>query len=72
MPEDKPKPDYKETGLIADIHYYMEKERVIFTELFHKQRGSCCGNGCRHCVYLEPIKKGTTLLKEKFIKNDAE
>lgn len=23
----------------------------VFTELSHKQRGKCCGSGCRHCPY---------------------
>ncbi|KAL3902600.1 MAG: hypothetical protein SGARI_005756, partial [Bacillariaceae sp.] len=24
---------------------------MVFTELAHKQRGKCCGSGCRHCPY---------------------
>ena len=24
---------------------------VVMTELAHLDRGSCCGNGCRHCPY---------------------
>jgi hypothetical protein len=50
------------------IHYYMEGERVIFTALFHIQRGSCCGNGCRHCPYDPKHKKGKVVLAEKFSK----
>lgn len=23
----------------------------VFSEIAHKQRGACCGNGCRHCPY---------------------
>lgn len=23
----------------------------VFSEVAHKQRGACCGNGCRHCPY---------------------
>jgi hypothetical protein len=23
----------------------------VFTELFHRRRGFCCGSGCRHCPY---------------------
>jgi len=23
----------------------------VFTSLAHKERGKCCGNGCRHCPY---------------------
>ena len=32
-------------------HYYLEKGKVVFTELYHKNRGYCCGNICRHCPY---------------------
>jgi hypothetical protein len=64
MPEDKPEPNYKDTGLIVDIHYYTEEGRVIFTKLFHKQRGSCCGNNCRHCPYIKPSKRGNKILEE--------
>jgi hypothetical protein len=47
-------------GFVENIHYYMEGERVIFTSLFHIERGQCCGNGCRHCPYDPKHKKGTT------------
>ena len=47
--------------------YIIEEKtgRVIFTSLFHLKRGSCCGNGCRHCPY-EPkhIKNNTKANKE--------
>lgn len=49
-------------------HYYMEGERVIFTALFHIERGQCCGNGCRHCPYYPKHKKGKVGLAEEFIK----
>ena len=50
------------------IHYYMDGERVVFTALFHIQRGQCCGNGCRHCPYDPKHKKGKVVLSEKFSK----
>ena len=53
---------------VEGIHYYMEGERVIFTALFHIQRGQCCGNGCRHCPYDPKHKKGKVVLSEKFSK----
>ncbi len=61
--QEVPVKSYKE-----GIHYYMEGERVIFTALFHIQRGSCCGNGCRHCPYDPKHKKGKVVLLEKFSK----
>jgi len=47
---------------IKDVHYYLEGNKVVFTELFHKQRGSCCGSGCKHCPYDPKHKKGETKL----------
>ena len=45
-------------------YYYMEGERIIFTEEFHINRGSCCGNGCRHCPYEPKAQKGNTTIKK--------
>lgn len=55
----------KNKNLIENKHYYLEGERVVFTALFHIERGQCCGNGCRHCPYDPKHKKGTTNLKDK-------
>jgi Family of unknown function (DUF5522) len=51
---------------IQGKHYYLEGERVIFTALFHSQRGQCCGNGCRHCPYNPKHKKGNKILAKEF------
>ena len=24
---------------------------VVFTEIFHRARGRCCGSACRHCPF---------------------
>ncbi len=47
--------------LIEGEDYYWEtvddvKYRV-FTELYHKKRGFCCNNNCRHCAYKKNEKK---------------
>ena len=55
-----------------DIHYYMEGERVIFTALFHIERGQCCGNGCRHCPYEPKHKKGNQIIQEKYLVTKEE
>ncbi|WP_301922063.1 DUF5522 domain-containing protein [Ferruginibacter sp.] len=31
--------------------YYNEQGYVVFTAAWHLQRGSCCGNGCKHCPF---------------------
>jgi biotin synthase-like enzyme len=45
-----------------ELYCYNEGNRVVFTALFHIQRGFCCGNGCKHCPY-EPksIKYNTKM-----------
>jgi hypothetical protein len=47
--------------------YYVENNRVVFTEEYHIRRGHCCGsyNGCRHCPYYPKGIKGNTTLTEK-------
>ena len=41
----------KTTHLIEGIDYYLENGNYVFKAWFHLKRGSCCGNGCRHCPY---------------------
>jgi len=43
-------------------HYYLEAGRIVFTELYHKNRGYCCGNKCRHCPYEPKYIKNNKLL----------
>lgn len=31
--------------------FYVENGLMVLTERYHLKRGSCCGNGCRHCPY---------------------
>ena len=58
---------------ISDLHYrefikpklqsedfYWEKGKMVMTEHYHKKRGSCCGNGCKHCPYYPTNNKGNT------------
>lgn len=45
----------------------MEGERVIFTALFHIERGQCCGNGCRHCPYDPKHKHGNKIIQESHL-----
>jgi hypothetical protein len=38
--------------LIEGVHYYInEQGYFVFTELYHRLRGYCCKNGCKHCPY---------------------
>ena len=31
--------------------YTIEQGRLVFTAEYLLRRGTCCGNGCRHCPY---------------------
>jgi hypothetical protein len=55
----------KSPKLIEGVHYIMDGDRVVFTALFHIQRGQCCGNGCRNCPYTPKHTKGSITLAEK-------
>jgi len=33
------------------VDYYIENGYWVFTEHFLRERGYCCGSGCRHCPY---------------------
>ena len=37
--------------LIEHIDYTLENGNYVFSSWYHLKRGSCCGNGCRHCPY---------------------
>ena len=33
-------------------HFYYDPDGLmVLTEKYHRERGYCCGNGCRHCPY---------------------
>jgi len=53
-------------GLIKNIDYYEDNDRIIFTHLFHIKRGQCCGNGCRHCPFDPKYKKNNTNIAKEF------
>jgi Family of unknown function (DUF5522) len=40
-----------EPEALAPGDYYLEKGCVVFTAAYLLKRGTCCGNGCRHCPY---------------------
>jgi Family of unknown function (DUF5522) len=55
--------------------YYNEQGYVVLTEKYHLKKGSCCGNGCRHCPYQYvnvPEPKRSELLISKQVKIISE
>lgn len=51
--------------LSPEDFYYNENGQLVMTETYHRKRGSCCGNGCKHCAYEPKHKKGNTILKSE-------
>jgi hypothetical protein len=51
--------------IVENIHYYIENGKLVFTEVYHIERGHCCGNNCRHCPYEPKGVKGNKILLEK-------
>jgi hypothetical protein len=37
--------------MLDDGDFYLEGGLLVLTEQYHRKRGTCCGNGCRHCPY---------------------
>lgn len=58
------------SDLIEGIDYYLDESGLLaFTEKYLLKRGTCCGNGCRHCPYqyknvLEPTRSKLLSLRE--------
>ena len=56
--------------MIEGIQYYKDPDgKWVFTAAYHKERGYCCGNACRHCPYQyeavpEPVKTRMLLINE--------
>lgn len=38
----------------GDLYVDAATGQVVFTEAYHRRRGYCCGNGCRHCPWTKP------------------
>ena len=45
--------------------FYWENGYRVMTESYHRRRGTCCGNACRHCPYDPAHEKGVKTLKLK-------
>ena len=50
--------------LLPSHYYYNEQGLFVFTEEYHKDRGYCCGNGCKHCPFYPPHQKRNTTIKK--------
>jgi hypothetical protein len=57
---------------IEFVDYYLDNGFVIMTEEYHKRRGYCCGNGCRHCPYDPKHQRGNVNIKQKDENDDKK
>ncbi len=51
--------------------YYNEDGYIVLTQKYHLKKGTCCGNGCKHCPYdyiNVPDEKRKELLKAQPVK----
>ena len=47
--------------------YYEENGYIVFTEVYHLNRGHCCESDCRHCPYgyNKPKTKNKGVIKRR-------
>lgn len=50
--------------LILGEDYYMEGGLMVMTAAFHRKRGACCGNTCRHCPFIPKHQESATSIAE--------
>ena len=56
--------------LIENEDYHIDENGLlVFNEKYLLQRGTCCGNGCRHCPYdyksvAEPVRSKLLSLRQ--------
>jgi len=53
----EPTPE-KAEPLVEGVDYYFDDGLMVLTAKYLKDRGYCCGNGCRHCPYFGDEAKG--------------
>ena len=59
-----------EKMLIENVDYYINNQGLmVMTEKYHRDRGHCCGNGCRHCPFdFESVPEP----RRSFLKKNAD
>lgn len=54
---EKPETQTQAPKLQEGLDYYFENGLMVLTARFLRNRGYCCGNGCRHCPYTGDEKR---------------
>jgi len=51
-------------GLVQGVDFILSPEGYrIMSEKYLRDRGYCCGNGCKNCPYFPKATKGNTNLR---------
>ena len=66
----KNKPQHKNPTKPTTKDVYWENGKMVLTEEHHIKRGSCCGNGCKHCPFWPPHLKLNKELRSNIYNND--
>ena len=51
-----------------DKDYYLENGTIVYTDVYLRNRGTCCGSNCRHCCFEPSNTKGNKVLQENYDK----
>ncbi len=49
--------------------FYFENGKMVFTESYHKRRGKCCNNSCKHCPWKKDLSEGDEY-RERYFDED--
>ena len=54
-----------ENNQLHPADYYIDEMTgfSVFTALYLRNRGYCCGSGCRHCPFIPKHKKNSTIVR---------
>jgi len=55
-----------EKTFVEGLDFYFEGGLMVLTARFLKNRGPCCGSGCRHCPY-SGKERAEAALKKKLL-----
>ena len=45
--------------IAGEDYYFNEAGLMVFTEAYHRKRGKCCKNKCKHCPWGYGREKGS-------------
>jgi hypothetical protein len=55
-----------EKTFVEGLDFYFDGGLMVLTERLLRNRGFCCGSGCRHCPYSDKERAEAILKKKLF------